>query len=68
MAQNKIVYKRSDTKIEKLKSWYEKHQQDLPWRNTSNPYKIWVSEILLQQTRVDQGENSAFDEENLNNY
>lgn len=39
----------------KLISWYEIHQRDLPWRNTSDPYQIWVSEIILQQTRIDQG-------------
>ncbi len=35
--------------------WYLKHQRDLPWRATQDPYKIWLSEIILQQTRVDQG-------------
>jgi A/G-specific adenine glycosylase len=35
--------------------WYKKNKRDLPWRRTSDPYKIWVSEIILQQTRVDQG-------------
>lgn len=35
--------------------WYENNKRDLPWRNTSNPYFIWLSEIILQQTRVDQG-------------
>jgi A/G-specific adenine glycosylase len=39
----------------KLAEWYEKHRRDLPWRNTSNPYFIWLSEVILQQTRVDQG-------------
>jgi len=39
----------------KIVSWYKKHKRDLPWRNTSDPYKIWLSEIILQQTRVDQG-------------
>jgi A/G-specific adenine glycosylase len=34
--------------------WYLANKRDLPWRNTTNPYKIWVSEIILQQTRVDQ--------------
>jgi A/G-specific adenine glycosylase len=38
-----------------LLSWYQTHKRDLPWRNTSNPYYIWVSEIILQQTRVQQG-------------
>lgn len=36
-------------------SWYHKNKRDLPWRNTKDPYKIWLSEIILQQTRVDQG-------------
>lgn len=39
----------------KLISWYNRHKRDLPWRNTRNPYFIWLSEIILQQTRVVQG-------------
>lgn len=35
--------------------WYSQHQRDLPWRRTADPYRIWVSEIILQQTRVVQG-------------
>lgn len=35
--------------------WYLKNKRDLPWRNTRNPYNIWISEIMLQQTRVAQG-------------
>jgi A/G-specific adenine glycosylase len=35
--------------------WYRKNKRDLPWRHTSDPYRIWVSEVILQQTRVDQG-------------
>ncbi|MBV1888147.1 MAG: A/G-specific adenine glycosylase [Urechidicola sp.] len=35
--------------------WYLREKRDLPWRNTDNPYFIWLSEIILQQTRVDQG-------------
>ncbi len=38
-----------------LLSWYDQHKRDLPWRQTNDPYTIWVSEIILQQTRVDQG-------------
>jgi A/G-specific adenine glycosylase len=38
-----------------LISWYKQHQRDLPWRQTTDPYRIWLSEIILQQTRVDQG-------------
>ena len=40
---------------EKLIDWYQQNKRNLPWRNTSNPYKIWLSEIILQQTRVQQG-------------
>ena len=39
----------------KLVGWYEQNKRHLPWRNTINPYKIWLSEIILQQTRIDQG-------------
>ena len=35
--------------------WYLSHKRDLPWRQTKDPYKIWLSEIMLQQTRVAQG-------------
>lgn len=38
-----------------LISWFEDHKRDLPWRGEADPYKIWVSEIILQQTRVQQG-------------
>jgi A/G-specific adenine glycosylase len=40
-----------------LIKWYKENKRDLPWRNTTDPYKIWLSEIILQQTRVDQGLN-----------
>ena len=33
--------------------WYESHKRVLPWREDKNPYRIWVSEIMLQQTRVE---------------
>lgn len=36
-------------------SWYRENPRELPWRETSDPYKIWLSEIILQQTRVAQG-------------
>lgn len=39
----------------KIGRWYEKNKRDLPWRHTSDPYRIWLSEIILQQTRVVQG-------------
>ncbi len=39
----------------KLINWYRENKRELPWRNTTDPYKIWLSEIILQQTRVQQG-------------
>ena len=36
----------------KLISWYGTHQRDLPWRRTHDPFAIWVSEVMLQQTQV----------------
>jgi A/G-specific adenine glycosylase len=38
-----------------LIQWYLANKRDLPWRNTKNPYNIWLSEIILQQTKVNQG-------------
>ena len=37
----------------KLLAWYRRNQRSLPWRKTSDPYRIWISEIMLQQTQVD---------------
>ena len=39
----------------RLIRWYSTHKRDLPWRKTYDPYFIWISEIILQQTRVEQG-------------
>lgn len=39
----------------KILSWYGENKRSLPWRQTTDPYKIWLSEILLQQTRIAQG-------------
>ncbi len=36
-------------------TWFQQNKRDLPWRHTKDPYKIWLSEIILQQTRVTQG-------------
>ena len=41
------------TDIQKLLAWYQENKRDLPWRHTKDPYRIWVSEIMLQQTRVE---------------
>ncbi|MDR1742298.1 MAG: A/G-specific adenine glycosylase [Dysgonamonadaceae bacterium] len=38
-----------------LQRWYSQNKRELPWRETFDPYKIWISEIILQQTRIDQG-------------
>lgn len=38
-----------------LLDWYKIHKRDLPWRETKDPFKVWLSEIILQQTRVNQG-------------
>ncbi|MCI0751232.1 MAG: A/G-specific adenine glycosylase, partial [Flammeovirgaceae bacterium] len=39
----------------KVVEWYDLNKRDLPWRGIKDPYKIWLSEIILQQTRVSQG-------------
>ena len=39
----------------KISHWYHQHHRALPWRETSDPYRIWISEIILQQTQVKQG-------------
>ena len=38
-----------------LLKWYDAHRRDLPWRHTKDPYFIWLCEIIMQQTRVEQG-------------
>ncbi len=37
----------------RLLTWYDRHQRDLPWRRSQNPYRVWVSEVMLQQTQVE---------------
>lgn len=39
--------------IEPLLAWFEDHARTLPWREDPSPYRVWVSEIMLQQTRVE---------------
>ena len=41
--------------LTEIYNWYKKNRRNLPWRETNDPYKIWLSEIILQQTRVEQG-------------
>ncbi|MFH0894254.1 MAG: A/G-specific adenine glycosylase [Bacteroidota bacterium] len=38
-----------------IQLWYKKNKRDLPWRKNKNPYQVWVSEIIMQQTRIAQG-------------
>jgi A/G-specific adenine glycosylase len=45
----------NDGYTESLLSWYHEHGRDLPWRATRDAYAIWLSEIILQQTRIAQG-------------
>ena len=40
---------------EQLLDWYRQYGRDLPWRGTKDPYRIWISEIVVQQTRGAQG-------------
>ncbi len=40
-------------RVDALLAWFDRHRRDLPWRRTSDPYKIWLSEVMLQQTRVE---------------
>src|SRR3990170_3074494 len=44
-AQKRVLRRR-------LLAWYAEHARDLPWRRSSDPYRVWVSEIMLQQTQV----------------
>ena len=44
-----------NTLHDRLFRWYEQNKRVLPWRETTDPYKIWLSEVILQQTRVQQG-------------
>ncbi|MBI4178215.1 A/G-specific adenine glycosylase [bacterium] len=39
-------------KLKRLLQWYRRHRRDLPWRRTRDPYRIWVSEVMLQQTQA----------------
>lgn len=47
--------KKNQALTERLIEWYLQNKRDLPWRDTKDPFNIWLSEIILQQTRVDQG-------------
>lgn len=51
--ENEIVNYNYKKIKEPLLQWYQKNHRDLPWRKTNNPYNVWISEIMLQQTRVE---------------
>jgi A/G-specific adenine glycosylase len=53
----KLIIKGMDKRYfsKKIVEWYHRHKRNLPWRDSTDPYKIWLSEIILQQTRVNQG-------------
>jgi A/G-specific adenine glycosylase len=53
----KLIIKGMDKRYfsDKIVKWYLENMRNLPWRQTRDPYKIWLSEIILQQTRVNQG-------------
>lgn len=53
-AEVRLDAKQIDAFRRALLDWYDENQRDLPWRRASDPYAVWVSEIMLQQTRVDQ--------------
>ena len=46
------MYVLSDKDVKKLVGWYRKHKRSFPWRDSEDPYDVWISEIMLQQTRV----------------
>ena len=53
MNKNKLNTSKDHTAIrKKILYWYDQNKRDLPWRKNKNPYRIWISEIMLQQTRV----------------
>ena len=55
MKVKKKGFKKMNDFLYSVYKWYSENSRDLPWRKTVDPYKIWISEIILQQTRVDQG-------------
>ncbi len=45
----------------RLLNWYSENKRDLPWRETTDPYPVWLSEVILQQTRIAQGKDYICD-------
>ena len=54
------MYESNTVFSEQLLAWYNACFRQLPWRETKDPYPIWLSEVILQQTRVEQGTNYYF--------
>ena len=50
---NRAMFEMKLTDAVNLADWYQTHKRNLPWRDTGNPYHVWVSEIMLQQTRIE---------------
>ncbi len=50
----RITHKHRRVFRDDLVAWFDGDQRDMPWRRTDDPYRIWLSEVMLQQTRVDQ--------------
>jgi A/G-specific adenine glycosylase len=48
-------YSSSSDTTKALLNWYTTHRRALPWRESNDPYRVWISEIILQQTRIEQG-------------
>ncbi len=48
-----MKYKLTKEMVTDVALWYEKNKRELPWRDTGNPYHVWISEIMLQQTRIE---------------
>ncbi|AFV01706.1 hypothetical protein UNSWDHB_2952 [Dehalobacter sp. UNSWDHB] len=53
VVKSKDVFAKSTEITDSLLAWYDQNKRDLPWRRTNDPYAVWLSEIMLQQTRVD---------------
>jgi len=54
--QLEFIFKRMINITNSIKKWYQSNKRQLPWRQNHDPYKVWLSEIILQQTRIEQGE------------
>ena len=50
---NETMYLLEKEAAVRLYHWYSQNKRDLPWRDTGNPFDVWISEIMLQQTRVE---------------